>query len=39
VPMPVTKFIWKSLVKDPSPRDINTQIRLYNTAGYIAPLH
>jgi predicted Zn-dependent protease len=39
VPMPVTQLFWKSLVKNPSPRDINTMIRLYNSAGYIAPLH
>ena len=36
IPMPL---FWKSLVKNPSPRDLNTLIRLYNTAGYIAPLH
>jgi predicted Zn-dependent protease len=39
VPMPVTQLFWKSLVKNPSQRDINTLIRLYNSAGYIAPLH
>ena len=39
VPMPVTQLFWKTLVKNPSQRDINTLIRLYNTAGYIAPLH
>jgi predicted Zn-dependent protease len=39
VPMPVTHLYWKSLVKNPSQRDINTLIRLYNSAGYIAPLH
>jgi predicted Zn-dependent protease len=39
VPMPVTQFYWKSLVKNPSQRDVNTLIRLYNSAGYIAPLH
>lgn len=32
-PLPV---FWKSLVKDPSPRDINTLIRLYNSPGSIA---
>lgn len=32
-PLPV---FWKSLVKDPSQRDINTLIRLYNSAGSIA---
>ena len=32
-PLPV---FWRSLVKDPSPRDINTLIRLYNSAGSIA---
>lgn len=36
LPLPI---FWKSLVKNPSPRDLNTLIRLYNTAGYIAPLH
>ena len=39
VPMPVTQVFWKSLVKNPSQRDVNTLIRLYNSAGYIAPLH
>lgn len=39
VPMPVSQFFWKSLVKNPSTRDVNTLIRLYNSAGYIAPLH
>lgn len=39
VPMPVNQFFRRSLVKDPSPRDTNTLIRLYNSAGYIAPLH
>jgi predicted Zn-dependent protease len=33
VPLPI---YWKSLVKDPSRRDINTLIRLYNSAGSIA---
>jgi predicted Zn-dependent protease len=32
-PLPI---FWRSLVKDPSPRDINTLIRLYNSAGSIA---
>lgn len=36
LPLPI---FWKSLVKNPSQRDLNTLIRLYNTAGYIAPLH
>jgi predicted Zn-dependent protease len=36
IPLPI---FWKSLVKNPSQRDLNTLIRLYNTAGYIAPLH
>ena len=36
IPLPI---FWKSLPKSPSQRDINTLIRLYNTAGYIAPLH
>lgn len=39
VPMPITRLYWRSLVKDPSQRDLNTLIRLYNSAGYIAPLH
>lgn len=36
IPLPL---FWKSLVKNPSQRDLNTLIRLYNAAGYIAPLH
>jgi predicted Zn-dependent protease len=39
VPMPVSQFFWKSLVKNPSQRDLNTLVRLYNSAGYVAPLH
>jgi predicted Zn-dependent protease len=41
IPAPIipTPIFWKSLVKNPSQRDMNTLIRLYNTAGYIAPLH
>lgn len=40
IPVPIlpTPVYWKSLVKQPSPRDINTLIRLYNSAGYLAPL-
>ncbi len=33
LPYPV---IWKTLVKEPSQRDLNTLIRLYNSAGYVA---
>jgi predicted Zn-dependent protease len=33
---PYHPIIWKSLVKQPSQRDINTLIRLYNSAGYVA---
>jgi predicted Zn-dependent protease len=33
IPLP---FFWRSLVKEPSQRDINTLIRLYNSAGTIA---
>jgi predicted Zn-dependent protease len=39
VPMIPLPLFWKSLVKNPSQRDLNTLVRLYNTAGYIAPLH
>lgn len=35
LPYPV---FWKSLVKQPSARDLNTLIRLYNSGGYIARL-
>ncbi len=35
LPMP---FFWRSLVKDPSARDVNTLIRLYHSAGYLRPL-
>jgi len=33
IPVP---FFWRSLVKEPSQRDVNTLIRLYNSAGTIA---
>lgn len=35
IPVPVVPYplFWKSLVKQPSQRDINTLIRLYNSAG------
>lgn len=33
IPLPI---FWKSLVKQPSQRDINTLIRLYNTAGTVS---
>ena len=40
IPAPIlpTPIFWRSLVKDPSARDVNTLIRLYNSAGYIRPL-
>jgi predicted Zn-dependent protease len=38
IPMLPTPVYWKSLVKQPSQRDINTLIRLYNSAGYLEPL-
>ncbi len=38
IPLPVGPYplIWKSLVKQPSQRDINTLVRLYNSAGLIS---
>lgn len=40
IPTPILPlpFFWRSLVKQPSQRDMNTLIRLYNSAGYLAPL-
>ncbi len=40
-PVPTITFpiYWKSLPKQPSQRDINTLIRLYNSAGYITRLN
>jgi predicted Zn-dependent protease len=40
IPTPIlpSPFFWRSLVKDPSARDMNTLIRLYNSAGYLRPL-
>jgi predicted Zn-dependent protease len=38
IPVPVlpTPIYWKSLAKQPSQRDVNTLIRLYNSAGFIS---
>jgi predicted Zn-dependent protease len=38
IPVPAlpTPIFWKSLAKQPSQRDVNTLVRLYNSAGFIS---